>query len=88
MSEVVMCRRDIVKVLEEDELASAFNEEGFEKCVDYVCENLLGSLLCGDIFHDQVGDFIREMDANAVIIVDEEEKLQEKRDKRWLKNGV
>ena len=80
-NDTVISKDDVINMLEEVETAIALNDEYFEKCIDYVSNNLKFELEWKDLISDMVKDFIQELDEIAIDEAKAEEELQNTRDR-------
>jgi len=80
-NDTVISKGDVINMLEDVETAIALNDEYFEKCIDYVSNNLKLELEWKDFIGGMVKDFIQEMDEIAIDEAKEEEELQKTRDR-------
>ena len=79
-NDTVISKGDVINMLEEVETAIALNDEYFEKCIDYVSNNLKLELEWKELIGNMVEDFIQELDEIAIDEAKEEEELQNTRD--------
>jgi len=79
-NDTVISKDDVINMLEEVETAIALNDEYFEKCIEYVSNNLKFELEWKELISDMVKDFIQELDEIAIDEAKAEEELQNTRD--------
>ena len=79
-NDTVISKGDVINMLEDVETAIALNDEYFEKCIEYVSNNLKFELEWKELISDMVKDFIQELDEIAIDEAKAEEELQNTRD--------
>jgi len=83
-NDIIVSKQDVLKELEKNQTAMAFSDDGFERCLEFVCQYLPTEVFQEDTILDWVAAFKEQTGEIEQDDIKAEEELQNRRD-GWAK---
>ena len=83
-NDIIVSKQDVLEELEKNQTAMTFSDEGFERCLEFICKYLPDEVFHEDTILDFVECFKAETDEIAQDDIKAEEELQNTHD-GWKK---